>query len=95
MIRLQCDHISRNIIPAFYRYLQAQEMDAQIEGGKEFLDGIETLIQLFERAENESEAKECGLWNESGALSLADVLVAPCTFYRRLSARIMRWNNIY
>ncbi|KAL0576949.1 hypothetical protein V5O48_005020, partial [Marasmius crinis-equi] len=53
LVRLQCDHINRSLIPSFYRYLQAQETDAQIQGGKEFLDGIEGLVSLFERAEKE------------------------------------------
>jgi glutathione S-transferase len=68
------------IVPAFYRYLQAQDIEAQIESGKEFLNGVETLIKLFERAENESEDGNCGLWNEGGAPSLADILVGPCVF---------------
>lgn len=80
LIRLQADHISRSVVPAFYRYLQAQEPDAQAQGEKDFLDGIEKLITLFERAETESEVKSHGLWHEGGALSLADVLVGPCGF---------------
>jgi len=80
LIRLQCDHVSRSVVPAFYRYLQAQETEAQIEGGKEFLNGIETLVKLFERAKNESEDGSCGLWNEGGAPSLADILVGPWLF---------------
>ncbi|KAF3080934.1 hypothetical protein TWF706_002433 [Orbilia oligospora] len=34
--RLWADHISRNIVPTFYRYLQAQEVEKQAEYGKEF-----------------------------------------------------------
>ena len=93
-MRLQCDHVNRSIIPAFYRYLQAQEIDAQIESGKEFLGGIETLITLFERAEKESEDRMCGLWNKNGELSLADVLVAPCMFFQYSSARVMQQQHI-
>ncbi|KAF9266111.1 hypothetical protein L218DRAFT_858433 [Marasmius fiardii PR-910] len=53
LIRLQCDHCSRSLVPSFYRYLQAQDTEAQIQGGKEFADSIETLVSLFERTERE------------------------------------------
>ncbi|KAJ8087214.1 hypothetical protein PM082_006044 [Marasmius tenuissimus] len=62
LVRLQCDHISRSLVPAFYRYLQAQDPEAQIKGGKDFLDSIETLVSLFERTE-----KEVYLDHKSGA----------------------------
>jgi len=94
LVRLQCDHISRSIVPAFYRFLQAQEESAQIEGGKEFRSALEALVTLFERAECEivqgggaagvGEQKALraglGLWLEDGDLSLSDVMVAPWIF---------------
>ncbi|KAK1225313.1 hypothetical protein PQX77_011731 [Marasmius sp. AFHP31] len=52
----------RSLVPAFYRYLQAQDPEAQIKGGKEFLDSIEALVSLFERTE-----KEVYLDHKSGA----------------------------
>jgi glutathione S-transferase len=51
--------------------------EKQIEGGKEFLTAIEGLVQLFERAEKESESK-VGLWHADGKLSLADAMAGPC-----------------
>jgi glutathione S-transferase len=47
------DHVSRTIVPAFYRYLQAQDQNAQIELGKEFISSLEGLVVLLERAEHE------------------------------------------
>ena len=41
------------------------------------MTAIEGLVQLFERAEKESQTS-VGLWREGGTLSLADVMAAPC-----------------
>jgi glutathione S-transferase len=78
LVRLQCDHINRILVPAFYRYLQAQNSSAQIECGKEFLTSIEQLVALFERAEQEQESTAVGLWNEGGQLGRADIMAGPC-----------------
>ncbi|KAJ7872081.1 thioredoxin-like protein [Mycena leptocephala] len=87
LVRLQCDHISRSIVPAFYRFLQAQEDAAQIEAGREFRSGLETLVTMFERASEivQGEALQAlgaglGLWLDGGDLSLADVMVGPWIF---------------
>ncbi|KAF8318240.1 hypothetical protein DL93DRAFT_2133606 [Clavulina sp. PMI_390] len=82
LIRLQADVTSRNVVPAFYRYLQSQDPERQEEGRQDFLKGIERVIELFERAENEreEEAPKFGLWQAGGVLSLADVLVGPWLF---------------
>jgi glutathione S-transferase len=78
LVRLQSDHINRTLVPKFYRYLQAQETSAQIEGGKEFLESIQGLVSLFERAEKENEDIAVGLWKEGGKLGWADVMAGPC-----------------
>jgi len=78
LVRLQSDHINRALVPAFYRYLQAQDPSAQIAGGKEFRDAIEALVMLFERAERE--VGGTGLWKEGGELGWADVMVGPWIF---------------
>jgi hypothetical protein len=76
LVRLQSDHINRTLVPAFYRYLQAQDSEAQIAGGKEFDAAIQYLVELFERAERE--VGGTGLWVEGGDLGWADVIVGPC-----------------
>ena len=88
LIRLQVDHINRTLVPSFYRYLQAQDAEKQISSGREFHQSIQTLVSLFERAEKElgSDQKvrrSLGLWVEDGEMSLADVMVGPCTFLPR------------
>ncbi|KAJ7767451.1 thioredoxin-like protein [Mycena maculata] len=91
LVRLQCDHVSRSLVPAFYRFLQAQEARVQIECGKDFHAALENLVTLFERMEREivqsggaSGAGEqralsagLGLWFENGDLNLSDVIVGP------------------
>ncbi|KAF9226291.1 glutathione S-transferase [Gyrodon lividus] len=78
LVRLQSDHINRIVVPAFYRYLQAQDLSAQMAGEKEFRDAIETLAGLFERAERE--VGGTGLWKEGGELGWADVMIGPWIF---------------
>jgi glutathione S-transferase len=94
LVRLQCDHVNRTLVPAFYRYLQAQEEEAQIKAGKEFHDALYGLVELLERAEQEvvdgggfsstSEKKTLGLglglWIEGNDLGLTDVMVGPCMY---------------
>lgn len=90
---MQADHVNRALVPAFYRFLQAQDTEAQISAGKEFHQAIEALTGLLERTEREilggggvSGAGErqalirgLGLWIEDGELGWTDVMVAPCT----------------
>lgn len=80
LVRLQCDHVNRNLVPSFYRYLQAQDEDGIISGAKEYVQSLESLTSLFERANREVGTEACGLWNEGGSLSLTDVMAAPCLF---------------
>jgi len=90
--RLQADHINRKLVPAFYRYLQAQEPSEQIDAGKGFTEAVEELVKLFERsvAETGPERRsqtgdkgdpcKCGLWIEGGELGWADVMAGPWLF---------------
>jgi glutathione S-transferase len=41
--RLQADKVNRGLIPSFYRYLQAQEEEKQIELAKEFIAELEAF----------------------------------------------------
>ncbi|KAJ3862373.1 glutathione S-transferase [Lentinula novae-zelandiae] len=86
LVRLQCDHVNCSLVPSFYRYLQAQDQDSQINGGKEFHESIEGLVELLERTEKEKAlAVGLGLWipeNEED-LGLVDVMAGPCKTHRR------------
>lgn len=75
--RLLGDHINRVLVPAFYRYLQAQDPEAQISGGKEFNDAISMLVEKLERAPPGS----VGLWDpQLDKLGWADVMAGPWLF---------------
>ncbi|KAI9058065.1 glutathione transferase omega class [Trametes sanguinea] len=79
LVRLQADSVNRSLVPAFYRYLQAQDEAKQVEGAKGFVEAIEALLTLFQRAEREGYT-QYGLWHERGSLSYADVMAAPWLF---------------
>ncbi|KAF7332358.1 RNA polymerase I-specific transcription initiation factor RRN3 [Mycena kentingensis (nom. inval.)] len=93
LVRLQCDHINRAVVPAFYRFLQAQEESTQLEGAKEFRVAIDTLVAMLERTEVDiigagssgpAEMRALhvglGLWHEGGELNMTDVMVGPWIF---------------
>ncbi|KAL5521530.1 hypothetical protein ACEPAF_2278 [Sanghuangporus sanghuang] len=80
LVRLQCDHVNRSLVPAFYRYLQAQEEGAIISAAREFVQSLEGLTSLLERANREVGPGACGLWIEGGELSLTDVVAGPWLF---------------
>lgn len=102
LVKLQGDHVNRILVPAFYRFLQAQDTELQITAGKEFHQAIDTLVSLLERTEREilggggtsgdgerqALSKGLGLWIEDGDLGWTDVMVAPCTLL--LSMRIVQ-----
>ncbi|KZV77902.1 glutathione S-transferase, partial [Exidia glandulosa HHB12029] len=72
--RLLGDHVNRTLVPAFYRFLQAQDAEAQISGGKEFNDAIATLVEKLEKAPPSA----TGLWNQSATdLGWADIMAGP------------------
>jgi len=81
LVRSQADHISRTLVPAFYRFLQAQDLDAQAAGAQEFSGALEQLTSLLELGEREIVAKGgpgSGLWHEDGELNWTDVMAGPC-----------------
>ncbi|EPQ53503.1 thioredoxin-like protein [Gloeophyllum trabeum ATCC 11539] len=80
LIRLQSDHINRTLVPAFYRFLQAQDPDSQISAGQEFHAALEDLAAHFGRAECEGVSAALGLWREDGDLSWTDVMAGPWLF---------------
>lgn len=81
VVRFQADHVNRHLVPAFYRYLQAQETEKQEEGYKEFVEAIEKLCELFQKAEKEC-PEAVGLWKEGGKLGQS----ASCCY-------IMKYEN--
>jgi glutathione S-transferase len=59
-VRLQADHISRTLVPAFYRFLQAQDLDAQAASLQEFFDALEQLTSP--RARGARDRHKRGFW---------------------------------
>ncbi len=67
-------------MPAFYRYLQAQDEEQIVVTGKDLLEALDGLSNLCLREENESQDPlALGLWHENGYLNLTDVMAGPCT----------------
>lgn len=109
LVKLQSDHVNRNLVPAFYRFLQAQDTEVQITAGKELHQVIETLVGLLERAEREiiggggisgdgerqALSKGLGLWIEGGDLGWTDVMVAPCMLLSVGIAQLFRTFTCY
>jgi len=65
LVRLQADHISRTLVPAFYRFLQAQDLDTQ-RGEREIVA---------------KGGPGSGLWCEDGELNWTDVMAGPWLFH--------------
>ncbi|KLO06663.1 hypothetical protein SCHPADRAFT_837752 [Schizopora paradoxa] len=81
LVRLQCDHVNRSLVPAFYRFLQAQDQEQSIAAGKDFLESLDGLAGLLLRAERESQDPVAlGLWHENGSLNLTDAMAGPWLF---------------
>jgi len=72
--RLASDHINKALIPSFYRYLQAQESEKQIEHGKEFVSALEAF------AASMKEEKEGPFWDGSNKLGWSDIMIAPWVY---------------
>lgn len=68
LCRLWSDHINRQIIPGFYRYLQAQEADKQAEFAGEFKTEISKLIDA---------ADPSGPFFLGSGMGFVDVQIAP------------------
>ncbi|KAJ5659770.1 hypothetical protein N7507_006221 [Penicillium longicatenatum] len=66
--RLWADHVNRNIVPAFYRVLQEQDQQKQIENAQELRVAFDTLIEA---------AHPRGPFFMGGQISFVDVQAAP------------------
>ncbi|TFK28944.1 hypothetical protein FA15DRAFT_664589 [Coprinopsis marcescibilis] len=99
LARLAADEVNRNLVPAFYRYLQAQEPSAQIEHGIAYHDALGRFISVLQRSEAEILGpgghsgdgehtmlkRGLGLWIEDNTdLGWADVMAAPWLFRTKL-----------
>ena len=81
LVRSQADHISHMLVPTFYHFLQAQDLDTQAASMQEFSSVVEQLTSLLELGEREIVAKGgpgSGLWHEDGELNWTDVMAGPC-----------------
>lgn len=79
MARFQADHVNRHLIPAFYRFPQAQESEKQAEGAKEVVEAIEKLVEMFGKADEDA-PDALGLWIERGELGWVEVMAVPWLF---------------
>lgn len=66
--RLWSDHINRHVLPAFYRYLQAQDSDSQIQHAGELREHISKLVDA---------ANPSGPFFLGEEMSFVDVQFAP------------------
>ncbi|QIX01717.1 hypothetical protein AMS68_007234 [Peltaster fructicola] len=66
--RLWSDHVNRTIVPAFYRYLQAQEADNQVKFATELKNNITKLVEA---------ADPSGPFFLGKELTFVDVQIAP------------------
>ena len=77
------DNVNRSFVPSFYKFLQSQEPDAQIQSAQDFRDALDTLVSLLHRAEREitdgGSTESLGLWIENNVnLGWVDVMAGPC-----------------
>ncbi|KIK60044.1 hypothetical protein GYMLUDRAFT_168585 [Collybiopsis luxurians FD-317 M1] len=78
LVRLQCHHINHSILPAYYRYLQAQDQEVQISTGKEYHESINEVADAAGQGEKKTLAVGLGLWIDGNEdIGLADVMVGP------------------
>ncbi|KAI5370537.1 Putative glutathione S-transferase, Thioredoxin-like superfamily, glutathione Transferase family [Septoria linicola] len=66
--RLWSDHINRHIIPAFYKYLQAQEAEDQVKFARELKEQISKVVDA---------ADHDGPFFLGSEMSFVDVQIAP------------------
>ncbi|CAO2650718.1 Nn.00g020100.m01.CDS01 [Neocucurbitaria sp. VM-36] len=81
--RLWSDHVNRNVIPWFYKLLQAQDQNDQIEHAKELRDQISKLVDA---------ADPTGPFFLGSQISFVDVQIAPWMIrLRRVLAPYRGW----
>lgn len=83
--RLWSDHVNRHIIPSFYRLLQAQENDKQVEYAKNLTEELQKLIDA---------ADPNGPFFLGPNISFVDIQLAPWLLrLRRVLTPYRGWPN--
>lgn len=75
--RLISHHINGKLIPGFYRFLQAQESDQQIQLSKEFVDDLKWFQDRLEESDKGPGAYGGPFFAGQHDLTLVDVMFAP------------------
>ncbi|PWN19392.1 hypothetical protein BCV69DRAFT_251133 [Microstroma glucosiphilum] len=82
--RLVSHHLNAKLIPAFYRFLQAQEPEKQVQFGGEFVDEIRWFQERLEEADKVSKAEGGGgggdFFGGAKEIGWTDVMLAPWAF---------------
>ncbi|KAG0664817.1 hypothetical protein C6P46_000954 [Rhodotorula mucilaginosa] len=69
LVRLALQQISNVVVPAFYKYVQAQEPEAQEEGGKAFVKALRDLHAQWFLPDSD--------WARGQDFGLVDIALAP------------------
>lgn len=69
LVRLALQQISNVVVPAFYKYVQAQEPEAQEEGGKAFVKALRDLHAQWFLPDSD--------WARGQNFGLVDIALAP------------------
>jgi glutathione S-transferase len=84
--RLWADHVNRNVVPVFYKLLQAQEQDKQIEHATELRAQIAKLVDA---------AHAAGPFFAGPAMGFVDVQIAPWVLrLRRVLGPYRGWPDV-
>lgn len=71
-------HLNNTLIPSFYRFLQAQEADAQINGAKEFVDNLRWFEDRL--TENDEGGEGGDFFAGRREIGWVDVMIAPWAY---------------
>lgn len=72
-------HLNNTLIPSFYRFLQAQEEDKQVEHGRAFVDNLKWFEDRL--VENDSDSDDKGpFFAGKEDIGWVDVMVAPWAY---------------
>lgn len=76
--RLVSHHLNAKLIPAFYRFLQAQEEEKQVQFGGEFVDEIRWFQERLEEADKSGGGGD--FFGGAKEIGWTDVMLAPWAF---------------